>query len=361
MLERTFWQKLLTARAAALMGSARDAFLDRALQHTLLAPPPVHNLLAECCEAAAESFALEGAPARDGLMIVIPIVAWSKYPIPVGAIAAKDAALLSAGLSAEVLAGGAHLALEPALVGMDQLPVDFAGVHNLAATLIKNVGSKSAKLKWPHNAPDAEYMADCRFVLAGVVVPAGEPMFRWQEGRADSTRASCLTAWLTRVQPVLTRLLPGCEYTALLPDGFFSGFRRAEDAMRPATVRASVSFLETRLPSPPQRLRAIIAAAGVEEADEFRIAFTERGQDQVLTGVVWPLSENEDGDAHPGPANDIATLLHRLNVGEVVTLEGLFLPEYCEDCGAPLFPDADGEAVHAYMPEGSDAPAVHYH
>ena len=32
----------------------------------------------------------------------------------------------------------------------------------------------------------------------------------------------------------------------------------------------------------------------------------------------------------------------------------LFDPELCDDCGAPLFPDRSGEAVHAEMPD--DAP-----
>jgi uncharacterized Zn finger protein (UPF0148 family) len=34
--------------------------------------------------------------------------------------------------------------------------------------------------------------------------------------------------------------------------------------------------------------------------------------------------------------------------------------EYCDDCGAPLFPNADGELVHAQIPESAE-PVPHLH
>jgi hypothetical protein len=42
-------------------------------------------------------------------------------------------------------------------------------------------------------------------------------------------------------------------------------------------------------------------------------------------------------------------------------LNGLFAPEFCEDCGAPLFADADSEMVHPELPEEAETAAVHYH
>jgi hypothetical protein len=35
--------------------------------------------------------------------------------------------------------------------------------------------------------------------------------------------------------------------------------------------------------------------------------------------------------------------------------------EFCEDCGAPLYPDADGELVHAEMPEDVPSGTEHFH
>ena len=33
----------------------------------------------------------------------------------------------------------------------------------------------------------------------------------------------------------------------------------------------------------------------------------------------------------------------------------------CDDCGAPLFPDSEGELVHAEMPEEAASPSPHLH
>jgi hypothetical protein len=35
--------------------------------------------------------------------------------------------------------------------------------------------------------------------------------------------------------------------------------------------------------------------------------------------------------------------------------------EFCDDCGAPLFPDREGELVHAEMPEDTPPPVEHFH
>jgi uncharacterized protein YuzB (UPF0349 family) len=45
----------------------------------------------------------------------------------------------------------------------------------------------------------------------------------------------------------------------------------------------------------------------------------------------------------------------------VKKLPGTFTPEYCEDCGAPLFANSDGEIVHAELPEEADTQAAHFH
>ena len=35
--------------------------------------------------------------------------------------------------------------------------------------------------------------------------------------------------------------------------------------------------------------------------------------------------------------------------------------EYCDDCGAPLFPNAEGENMHTEMPEDMQDAPVHLH
>ena len=53
--------------------------------------------------------------------------------------------------------------------------------------------------------------------------------------------------------------------------------------------------------------------------------------------------------------------LAECGITEVKKLPGTFTPEYCEDCGAPLFANADTEIVHAELPEEADTQAAHFH
>ena len=54
-------------------------------------------------------------------------------------------------------------------------------------------------------------------------------------------------------------------------------------------------------------------------------------------------------------------MLAECKIGEVTKLNGLFAPEFCEDCGAPLFADAASEMVHPELPEEAETAVVHYH
>lgn len=40
---------------------------------------------------------------------------------------------------------------------------------------------------------------------------------------------------------------------------------------------------------------------------------------------------------------------------------GRFEPEYCDDCGVPLYADPLGEIVHAEMPEDAEPAQPHFH
>jgi uncharacterized protein YuzB (UPF0349 family) len=44
-------------------------------------------------------------------------------------------------------------------------------------------------------------------------------------------------------------------------------------------------------------------------------------------------------------------VLREAGVKDVIFLDHHFPLEFCDDCGAPLYPNAEGELVHAEMPE----------
>ena len=135
----------------------------------------------------------------------------------------------------------------------------------------------------------------------------------------------------------------------MLPESYFAASRAADKDSRPYSVRASVAFLGTTLETPAANLRAVIAPFWERTLEEYRIGFTVRGQDAVVHGVVWPLlgAEDETTDC----AAQIETVLRESGVNDVVFLDHQFPMEYCDDCGAPLYPSPEGEVAHAEMPE----------
>jgi superfamily II DNA/RNA helicase len=53
--------------------------------------------------------------------------------------------------------------------------------------------------------------------------------------------------------------------------------------------------------------------------------------------------------------------LREAGVTEMRTWAELTEPEYCEDCGVPLYPNHAGEVVHAEMPEDAEPDGTHFH
>ena len=135
----------------------------------------------------------------------------------------------------------------------------------------------------------------------------------------------------------------------MLPESYFAACRAADKTSRSYSVRASVAFLVTSLDVPVVKLRAIIAPFWDDQIEEYRIGFTLSDDDDVVHGVVWPLLGAED-EAVDVPA-EIEAVLRECGVGVVKVLEHRFPLEYCDDCGAPLYPSPEGEIVHAEMPE----------
>jgi hypothetical protein len=137
-------------------------------------------------------------------------------------------------------------------------------------------------------------------------------------------------------------------------------------------VRTAVRDLFDTLSTAPDELRAVIAGFGEQRVDEYRIGFTRRGSNDVIYGVVWPLYGRENGEigaaeeaaeleGADGPVEEIVALLKRSGVTDVRRHTGRFEPEYCDDCGVPLYADPLGEIVHAEMPEDAEPAQPHFH
>ena len=93
--------------------------------------------------------------------------------------------------------------------------------------------------------------------------------------------------------------------------------------------------------------------------EEYRIGFGPRDSDTIFHGVIWPLlgAEDETTDV----VGDIETLLRETGIKEIVAHDQQFPFEFCDDCGAPLYPNVEGDTVHAELPEQSNAPSQTLH
>jgi hypothetical protein len=93
-----------------------------------------------------------------------------------------------------------------------------------------------------------------------------------------------------------------------------------------------------------------------------------------MYGIVWPLYGQEDEEGTPveglsgmtdgtplTPLNEIIGCLNEAGITHVKRHNELFVAEFCDDCGAPLFADPSGELVHAEMPEDAPAGNEHFH
>ena len=135
----------------------------------------------------------------------------------------------------------------------------------------------------------------------------------------------------------------------MLPNAYFAASREADKASRPYSIQASVAFLSTTLDTPAAGLRAVVAPFFERQVEEFRIGFTRRGGNDVVHGVVWPLLGAEDESSET--LAEIESTLRSCGIADILVLDNEFPMEYCDDCGAPMYPSPEGEAVHAELPE----------
>ena len=93
--------------------------------------------------------------------------------------------------------------------------------------------------------------------------------------------------------------------------------------------------------------------------EEYRVSLGPLDSNAVYHGIVWPLLGNEDEATDV--AGEIESVLREAGVRDIRFLDHHFPMEFCDDCGAPLFPDSEGELVHAEMPEEAASPSPHLH
>ncbi len=397
-LEERNWEQNLNHQIQKLLKGSHQEQIDQALNQLFTTDLNSYDALMETVEACSETCHIETEEHGekhhyDVLLVTAPVLAWTRFSIQSGPIPSPVAQSLSSAFHS-LLADGTKMALMPSLYSIDQLPRNYGETHHL----IQRMGSAAIKdqtLRAPAKpAETAPFLADTRYLLLAVAAKHGAPLFRWQmpteQANFAENREQSLARWRAEAIPLINQLLPGCGVELLLPEAYFVGCREANKLVRPVTIRAAVNYLTQTLSIKTEQLRAVVAPfceeVGSELTDEYRVGFAINRSSDIIYGIVWPLYGIEDdelpegmvvgqagqtgqtGQAEHGvttPAaksiDEILDLLKEAGIEQIVRHTEYFPMEYCDDCGAPLFADQDGELTHAEMPEDMPEGNAHFH
>ena len=363
--EDRFWETALGGRIERLLDGGHAQAVHDALDRLNQTDGEAYGALIEAVEDASESMVVEvdGQP-WDCLLVSAPLVVWTRFRIPAGPIPSEAAGAITAHWHAHVLSRAARFRLAPWLYSIDQLPRDFGDLRRLLKRLANSaIGGQAPRLELKSLPETAEMLADARFLLGVVAVPRGQPLFRWQEVDAGdhASRVQCLEQWIAQARPNLEPLLPGCGFECLLPDAYHINMRESDRRVRPFGVRAAVHFLTHALSLDAGQLHASVAAFGDDRVDEYRIGLTPTDSGDVAQGIVWPLLGSESENDEPSPLEAIRDVLRESGVTDIRVWPEVSEPEYCEDCGVPLYPNLKGDIVHAEMPDDVEPDASHFH
>ncbi len=370
-LEDVYWEEELARLISKMLGGKKSKTLEDVLDALVQDDLNVYEILVEQAETCSESVVLahEGVE-YDVLLVSAPIIAWTRYRLPQGQLTPAQHQGLLDGLAATVAVESARIAMMPHLVTFDQMPRTFQETRNWAQRLgALAIGSSTEPCSTGDPGDTEGMLADARFAVAAIAVPKGQPVFRWQDPEASALegRERAEKAWSSCVLDLVGGLFTGCQVEVLLPDAYYTTNREADRRIRPMALRAAVTWLQTAANLPGAELRAAIIACGTGGVEEFRIGFSARTNNEVIYGCVWPVLSKEEAiiDAIESDQIDapeaIAALLKELGVAEVRRLPGIQPPEYCDDCGAPYFPNALGEMMHPELPDETDMEPVHFH
>lgn len=359
-LEDLFWEKQLVDLIDKLLQEGAEDDLNASLDRLFDSHAAAHDSLADLIEARAETGVLtQQDKDYDVLLFNVPLLAWSRFSIPAGTIPKSTLQTLKVQLGAHVFSADAKLALADYLYSPDQLPRSFVETWQLMRELgSAALANETLKIDLSTLAETNQFLSDTRYLIGAIAVPRGAPLFRWNEAKTV-THESSLKEWVKQGGPCLEPLLTGCAFETLLADAYHAACRTADMASRPYSLRASVAFLQTTLGKPAESLRAVIGGFYDKRLEEYRIGFGPRDSEAIYHGVVWPLlgAEDETTDV----VGEVETLLREAGIKEIVVHGQQFPFEFCDDCGAPLYPNVDGEPVHAELPEQSNAPSQTLH
>jgi len=356
------WERRLVEAVNDRLARGFADDIEAALEDLSRTQARAYDDLADLAESCAESATVEidGKP-HDALLLAVPLLAWSRYRLPATALSASLVDAIGAQIAGHLAARGTRIAVADYLYSIDQLPESFGEVYDTAQKLFEAcVAGKRMKIDGKSLREPVMMLADTRYALAAIVAPQGAPLYHWQETGVDpDAKTAATNAFREQVGSALAPLMTGCRYKVLAANAFHAALRQADRDLREFSLEAAVSYLKLAYDMAPNALHATFAAFEDKQVEEMRIGIGPAGNDDsVIEGVVWPLL----GDEEERSQEEIDSALRKLGITKVTAYAHRFPLEYCDDCGAPMFPNPAGHAVHAEAPEDTEEqPAAPLH
>jgi hypothetical protein len=370
-LEDAYWEGRLGEALDKALGARHGRAVESALDVLLEQRSAAYEILVELAEARSESL-MPGPDDQDcdTLLISVPILAWTRYRLPNGRLDAAQAQALETLLADAVLGAEARVALLPSLIRFDRLPQSFQETRAWTQALAQRALGlrRDGPALREAEAPE-DLLADVFFLIGAVVVPRGGAVFQWQSPLpAESPTQEAVTQrWAEGCARILEPAFTGCQLEYLRPEAYYTGTRQADQGIRPLTLKAAATWLQTAARIPGTDLRAALVACGEQSIEEYRIGFCTRQSNDVIYGCVWPALSREESQLDPDAEDQvdtwdtIAALLRECGVQDIRRLPGLQPMEFCEDCGTPYFPNMLGDMQHPELPEEIDPEPVQFH
>ncbi len=361
-IEDRLWERRLVEAINDRLARGFADDIETALEELSRTQARAYDDLADLAESCAESATVnvDGKP-HDALLLNIPLLAWSRYRLPATTLAPALVDTIGAQIAGHLAARSTRIAVADYLYSIDQLPESFGEVYDMAQRLIGTAAAgKRMKIDGKALREPVMMLADTRYVLAAIIAPQGAPLYHWQETGVDpDAKIAAMTAFREQVGGALAPLMTGCRYRVLAANAFHAALRQADRELREFSLEAAVSYLKLAYEMGPTTLQATIAPFEDKAVDEIRVGIGTVGNDDgVIEGIVWPLLGDEEERAQ----EEIDAALRRLGVSKITAHAHRFPLEYCDDCGAPMFPNPAGHSVHAEPPEdATEQPAAPLH
>ena len=148
-IEDRFWEAQLDTLLTRVLRTGNQPAIDAALDHLQANHSEAYGALADLIESQSESAEPEAdGQVWDGLLVAVPILAWTRYAIPSGPVKGDALMPIRAHLHAHVLAESARVAISPYLYSIDQLPRTHCESWKVTQQLVR-AAVDNAEVKQP--------------------------------------------------------------------------------------------------------------------------------------------------------------------------------------------------------------------